>query len=61
MYSDVLVSAGGCTFDEIRDAALRDELRDHHGLPCAPGSIAREYFAAGILTASESLGVVSSV
>ena len=60
MYSDALVPTGGCALDEVRDTALRDELRDHRGLPCAPGSIPREYFAAGFLTASESLGVVSS-
>ena len=24
MYSGVLIPAGGCTFDEVRDAALRD-------------------------------------
>ena len=38
LYSDVLVPADECTFDEVRDAALRDELRDHQGLPCAPSS-----------------------
>ena len=61
LYSDVLVPADECTFDEVRDAALRDELRDHQGLPCAPSSIPDEYFAPDVLTASESLGVVSTV
>ena len=38
LYSDVLVPADECTSDEVRDATLRDELRDHQGLPCAPSS-----------------------
>ena len=39
LYSDVLVPAGECTIDEVRDAALRGPLRDHQGLPCAASSI----------------------
>ena len=61
LYSVVLVPAGECAFDEVRDAALRDDLRIHQGLPCTPGSIPKEDFAADVLTASEPLGVVSSV
>ena len=61
LYSDVHVPAGECAFGEVRDAALRDELRDHQGLPCAPGSIPKGPFAADVLSASKSLGVVSSV
>ena len=39
LYSDILVLAGECAFGEIRDAALRDELRDHRSPPCAPSSV----------------------
>ena len=59
LYSYVLVPANGCTFDEVRDAAFRDKLRDHRGLPCVPSSIPKEYFAPGALAASEPLVVVS--
>ena len=61
LYSDVLFPAGECTSDKVRDAALRDELRDHQGLSCAPSSIPKNYFAPDVLAASEFLGVVSSV
>ena len=61
LYSDIPVLAGECAFDEVRDSALRDELRDDQGLPCAPSSIPKEHFAADVLTASESFGLVSSV
>ena len=61
MYSGVLAHADECAFGEVRDAALRDELRDHRSLACGPSSIPKEYFAPDALTASEFLGVVSSV
>ena len=49
LYSGVLVPDGECTFDEVRNAALRDELRDHRGLPCAPSSFAPQALADGEL------------
>ena len=61
LYSDVLAPAGECAFGEVRDAALREEIRDHRGLPCAPSSTPEVYIAPDALAAIESLGVVSSV
>ena len=29
LYSDVPIPADECAFDEVRDATLRDELRNH--------------------------------
>lgn len=33
LYSDALVPTDECAFNEVRDAALRDKLRGHRGLP----------------------------
>ena len=56
LYSDVLVPAGECAFEETRSAAFRDELRDHLGQPCAPGSVLTGYFAPLVLAEHEHLG-----
>ena len=56
MYSDVLVPADECTFDEVREAALRDELRDHRGPTCAPSSAPKEHFAPHALAERSSSG-----
>ena len=52
--------ASECAFDEVRSAAVRDELRDHRGLPCAPGCVPKDYFAPPVLAELEHLGVVAS-
>ena len=38
LEASVLVPADECTLGEVRNAALRDELQGHCGLPRAPGS-----------------------
>ena len=38
LYSDAPVPADESAFEEVQSAALRDELCDQRGLPCAPGS-----------------------
>ena len=60
-YSDVHIPADGYTFDEVRGVALRDELLDHQGLPCAPSSTPKKSFSPHALIASKHLGVVSSM
>ena len=62
LQSDVLVPADECTFDEVRDAALRDKLRVHRGLPCAPDSVPEELLRAAYSVAKSShLWVVTSL
>ena len=61
LYNDVPIPADECTFGEVRDAAFRDEPRDHRGPPCAPSSFPNEYFAPHVLVDSKLPGAVSSV
>ena len=61
LYSDAPVPAEECAFNEVRSAAFRDDLRDHRGLPCTPGSVPKEYFAPHALAEHGYLGVVASI
>ena len=61
LYSDVLVPSDERTFGEVQGEPLRGELQEHRGLPCAPGSAPREYFAPHVLAEHGHLGVVASV
>ena len=61
LYSSAPVPADEFTFEEVLSAALQDELREHHSLPCAPGSVPKKYFAPRVLAEHEHLEVVASV